>query len=172
MTAEIEELVTDTLDAIAFPRAQMFARASPQDGNAQGDGERTEYGREVSTGAKPKSKPPFNVDAMDAADAEMAVLVRWAEALGIPYSGVVWRARSGDVKGVLYGDTRPARSLGVAIHEHVAAGWQAPTEMVDEIRAVRNGNRKAWPELDVFLSRPEHERVADCDPDQYTLMEV
>ncbi|KAA0021819.1 hypothetical protein [Antrihabitans cavernicola] len=167
---ELEELISDTWDAVEFLRAQMFARAKPQDGAAQGDGERQETGREVSTGAKPKSKPPFNLDAMDAADAEVAALIGWADTLGLrgQYRGWVWRV-NGVARGVLYDDTRAVRDVTKLLTDWLRAGGNAPDGMLDDIRSVRNTNRKNWPELDVFLERPIVERSRVDDPNQYAL---
>lgn len=152
---ELANLVADTWDAIEFLRAQMLNNARASDGNDQSDTEREEYAK-TSTGAKPKSKPPMNLAALDAADAEMAVLVAWAEYAGIPYSGQVWRV-DGQPRGVLYGDTSPARSLAWNISELIRDGWVPPEGMLEDVRAVRFANLKAWPELDVFLTKPASE---------------
>lgn len=160
MTSELADLIQDTEDAILFLRSQMFAGSNPNDGADQTDTWREETGREITTGDKPKSKPPFNISAMDAADAEMAVLVAWAEHVGIPYTGQVWRV-NGFPKGVLYGDTSPAGSLATNIVGLLRDGWVPPEGMVEAVRDVRVANLRLWPELDVFLSRPEQERVAD-----------
>lgn len=160
MANELADLVADTEDAIVFLRSQMFAGGNPQDGADQTDEWREETGREVSTGDKPKSKPPFNLGAMDAADAEMAVLVAWAEFVGLPYAGQVWRV-CGVPRGVLYGDLRPARSLAGTVVGLLRDGWVAPEGMLEGVRDVRVANLRGWPELDVFLARPESERVVE-----------
>ncbi|MEU2002038.1 hypothetical protein ACH47B_13185 [Rhodococcus sp. NPDC019627] len=160
MTSELADLIQDTEDAIMFLRSQMLNGANPQDGADQTDTWREETGREVTTGDKPKSKPPMNLGAMDAADAEMAVLVAWAEHVGIPYTGQVWRV-NGIPQGVLYGDMRPVRSLAANICGLLRDGWVAPDGMLEGVRAVRDANLRVWPELDVYLERPVEERVVD-----------
>lgn len=159
---ELAELVADSWDAIEFLRSQMLNNARAADGNDQSDMMREEY-EGVSTGSKPKSKPPMNVSALDAADAEMSVLVAWAEHSGIPYVGQVWRVQ-GYPRGVLYGDLRPARSLSWNISQLLLDGWVAPDGMLDDIRAVRFANLKAWPELDVYLTKPLDEPVVVEEP--------
>lgn len=149
---ELAALIADTWDAIEFLRSQMFNNARAADGNDQSDTMREEY-EGVSTGSKPKSKPPMNLSALDAADAEMSVLVAWAEHCGIPYAGQVWRVQ-GYPRGVLYGDVRPARSLSWNISQLLLDGWVAPDGMLEDVRAVRFANLKAWPELDVYLTKP------------------
>jgi hypothetical protein len=159
---ELANLVADTWDAIEFLRAQMLHNARASDGNDQSDTEREEYAK-TSTGAKPKSKPPMNLAALDAADAEMAVLVSWAEYAGIPYSGQVWRVD--DVpRGVLYGDTSPARSLAWNISELIRDGWVPPEGMLEAVREVRFANLKAWPELDVYLTKPFDDAPVSEEP--------
>lgn len=150
---ELLDLIGDTEDAIMFLRSLMFGGSTPTDGADQSDSWREEHGREVCTGDKPKSKPPMSIGALDAADAEIAVLVAWAEFCGIPFQGQVWRVQ-GVPRGVLYGDVRPVRSLVRALTGLAAEGWCAPAGMVEGVRDVRVTNLRCWPELDVFLARP------------------
>lgn len=150
--SELAELLTDTVDAIVFLRAQMFAGAKPQDGYNQTDTERQEFAREVSTGSKPGSRPPCNLDAMVASDAEMSLLVKWADEMGMHVPGPVWRNReTGKPLGILYGDVRPARYLVYEFLCLLDDGWLPPSDMVEAMRDLRAANRKAWPELSVFL---------------------
>lgn len=147
--SELIELVRDTPDVIEFLRRQAYANSSAAAGRDQSDVERVEDAERVSTGARPKSKPPLNVDALDCADAEAAVLFRWAEFLGIPHRGWVWRVQ-GVPRGVLYGDLTAVRDIRAWLLG--AVGFVAPEGFAGEVRSVRNVNRMLWPELDVFLS--------------------
>lgn len=150
---ELRELLADTRDVVEFLRAQMFKGGRPMDGADQSNTEREESGDKVSTGAKPKSKPPFNLDAMDSADLEVATLVDWGEHLGFSPEGRVWRV-NGLPRGMLYGDIRPVRSLTRALDAWLAEGWIPPEQMLSDMRDVRTRHRKAWPELDVLLGQP------------------
>ena len=147
--SELVELVKDSADVIEFLRRQAYANASAQSGMDQTDSMRVEDADRVSTGSRPKSKPPLNVDAVDCADAELAVLVLWAEWEGIPFRGAVWRI-GGEPRGVLYGDLTPAKDIAGWLHEN--PGYVPPEGFTDAVRSVRNRNRMGWPELDVFLS--------------------
>ncbi|OZD23844.1 hypothetical protein CH253_08285 [Rhodococcus sp. 06-156-3C] len=160
---ELRELIADTWDAVEFLRSQMFKGGRPMDGADQSRTEREESGDKVSTGAKPKSRPPFSLDAMECADLEVATLVDWAEHLGFEPEGWVWRV-NGIPRGVLYGDMRPVRSLSRVLDEWLAEGWIPPEQMLSDIRGVRTANRKAWPELDVLLGQPSLDEPVEEEP--------
>jgi hypothetical protein len=160
---ELVDLVKDSPDVIEFLRRQAYANASAQAGMDQSDSMRVEDADRVSTGGRPKSKPPLNLDAVDCADAELAVLVLWADWEGIPYRGWVNRnPTDGRPMGVLYGDLRPAKDIAAWLVGHPE--FEPAEGFVDAVRAVRNGNRMGWPELDVFLSSEADFVVRSLEP--------
>lgn len=146
LNPSLATLILDTWDVIEFLRAQMDADARPEDGVDDTDTMREEHAR-VSDGGKPKSKPPMNLEALDASDIEMAALISWAEYCGIPYQGQVLRV-GGRPRGVLYGDMRPAWSAARNMADLIEAGWVPPEGMLEDLQAVRFANLRRWPELD------------------------
>lgn len=132
---ELLHLVTTAPDVIGFLRSQVGAKRV-----AESDDPRTSVD-------KPKSKPPLNVDALDAADLELATLAFWGGVCGVAHEGFVWRDRGGRVRGILYDDARPAVSLSRGFRKLLVSGWVPPVGMVEDVRSVRGKHLAAFPGL-------------------------
>lgn len=146
---EVQRLVNQTPDVIAFLRSQVPFKRQPAADSVGSDG------------GKPSSRPPLNVDAVDAADVELAELALWAGRCGVLWSGFVWR-RQGRVVGVLYDDSRPVRGMVDGFNRLWGSGWVEPVGMLEGLQAVRFASLRLWPELDsLFGVEPD---VGVVDP--------
>lgn len=107
-----ERLLGDVWDVVSRLRALVEGGGSPE---LEWDPVEHVWAspERVSTGARPGSKPPCHVGAIDQADREVMALVAVADVLGIPVYGPLWRV-NGEVRGLLGGDlTELSRLAGV-----------------------------------------------------------
>ena len=134
MSEELRKLIDQTPEVIRFLRSQIpFKPQMPRDS-------------EGSSGGKPKSKPPLNLDAVDAADVELATLAMWADVCEIPYDGWVRRVNGVPV-GVLYDDLRPVLGMVAGFGERFDEGMPVPEGMLWDLQAVRWANFRRFPQL-------------------------
>lgn len=173
---EVEELINDTYDAVFWIRERISPFVVKSDSKSNGllEEDGRDFGKHstwnigaviaengdpesmipmerVSTGEKPKSKPPCNVDAIDDADMEVAALAVAYSSLGRSFPRPVWRV-GGIVRGVLYEDLRPIRRMSKELLDQYREGWRPTSSQLEELQRVRYGNFRKYPELDVFLS--------------------
>lgn len=193
---EVEELINDTYDAVSWIRERIspFVVKSDSKSNnlvtesdassgkhskwnigagitADDDPENIIPMERVSTGEKPKSKPPCNVNAIDDADDEVAALAVVYSSLGRSFPRPVWRV-GGIVRGVLYEDLRPIRRMSKELLDEYREGWRPTIRELEELQRVRYGNFRKYPELDVFLSMGRVERPDRPDVSDMALFDV
>ena len=146
MSEELRKLIDQTPEVIHFLRSQIpYKPQMPRDS-------------EGSSGGKPKSKPPLNLDAVDAADLELETLAYWAQESGINWRGRVWRV-NGLVRGVLYDDALPVLDMVAGFGRLFDSGWVAPELMLGGVQAVRFAHFRLWPELDSLFGRTVDEEL-------------
>lgn len=132
----LKVLIEQTPDVIDFLRSLVDVKPQPP------------VDREGAQLIKPHSTPPLNIDAVDAADLELATLAHWGGVCGVPWQGCVWRDSGGRVRGVLYGDSKPARTLVAGFTGMFRTGWSPPDGMLESIQAVRFQHYRLFPGLD------------------------
>ncbi|AYR03228.1 hypothetical protein SEA_OCTOBIEN14_84 [Gordonia phage Octobien14] len=145
------ELADQIPDVVGWLRARMTMR-----GQASDD--------EVTSHAKPGSKPPFRLAYMSAADREVAALAYWCAHYGIYPSSPMWRV-DGQVAGVFPDHldcvSEMAKSLSEAIRGRpLAEGIYTDPEF--GLWAVRSSHYAVWPELATIF---EPELVAKALPE-------
>ncbi|MBF6330848.1 hypothetical protein [Nocardia transvalensis] len=145
---ELMELVLDTPDVVYFLRAQMYANGKASAGADWSDKER-EAADKVTAHRDPR-KAPCNLGAMDAADLEFSTLANWAVALQLPFTGPVWRS-GGRIVGLAGDSTVALWEIVRGVQLLAREGWPGETRMLDDMRRVRNANRKQWGDLDLLL---------------------
>ncbi|MBF6333430.1 hypothetical protein [Nocardia transvalensis] len=159
---ELMELIQDTPDVVYFLRAQMANNARAADGGDWSDTEGQAPDRVASS--KTVTTAPCSLDAMGAADAELAALAGWADRLGVVYSGRVWRC-GGVVRGLVGDDMTVVWSLVDGFERWARQGWNGSPEMLAQLRSLRNTHRKYWGELDLLLMhRPETREQSWSEP--------
>lgn len=101
-------LASQIPDAVYWLRAQMTARPLPDDNDGGGGS------------SKPKSKPPFRMAFMNAADREIAALAHWCSGFGLPIPSGLYRV-NGTVRGVFTED-------------HLDAVWEMASTLAGVLR--------------------------------------
>ncbi|MFC9761671.1 hypothetical protein [Rhodococcus jostii] len=159
MSEELRKLIYQTPDVIGFLRSQIPHKSQPA------------ADQEPTVGGKPKSKPPLNVDAIDAADTELATLAMWAQACRIPYRGWVRRV-NGIPVGILYDDHRPVHDMVEGFEYRFDTGMPEPEGMLWDMQAVRWANFRTFPQLNSLFEESYDEELKPApEPDdgQYSL---
>ncbi|QIS21273.1 hypothetical protein [Nocardia terpenica] len=145
---ELMELVMDTPDVVYFLRSQMYVNATASAGADWTDTER-ETADTVTAHRDPR-KPPCNLSALDAADLEFATLANWAVTLRVPFTGPVWRS-GGRIVGLVGDSTVALWEIVRGVQLLARDGWHGESRMLEDMRRVRNANRKQWGDLDLLL---------------------
>lgn len=102
----------------------------------------------------PKSTPPCNIDAIDAADLILESLAYWAESAGVSTHGIgqVWRYPTGEVRGILYDDSRPVDTLAQRLKGAlVSPRWVEPTGMHHHLHELMATQSTRWPTITDIL---------------------
>ena len=131
------ELVEQLPEVVAWLRAQMTAKPKPTESGGPKGGS--------------KSRPPFRVAFMDAADREVAALLHWAEAYGVSLAPVRVYRVNGQAIGVMPGEgstdglaTIAERLIGTG---RLSEDDSVLTDSRYGLWSVRSNHYSIWPEL-------------------------
>ncbi|WFR71605.1 hypothetical protein P9209_22595 [Prescottella defluvii] len=81
-------------------------------------------------------------------------LAYWAEAAGVSVRNIgnVWRYPTGEVRGVLYDDSRPADVLAARLLSAMAdPGWIEPAGMTETLNQMMVQQEKTFPAIQDYL---------------------
>lgn len=112
----------------------------------------------------PKSTPPCNIDAIDDADLILESLAYWAESAGISTRNIghVWRYPTGEVRGVLYDDSRPIDALVQRLKCALSSlRWVEPAGMHHHLHELMATQSKRWPTITDILWRASETTTDD-----------
>lgn len=129
-------------ETIAYLRSERASKRQPPRSN------------EGNMVRRPGSRPPLNLDAVDAADEQLMFLAYWAEASGVSVRNIgnVWRYPTGEVRGVLYDDSRPADVLAARLLSAMAdPSWIEPAGMTDTLNQMMALQEKTFPAIQDYL---------------------
>ena len=156
MTVFSAQVIVRTIpETIAYLRSERASKRQPPGSKNEG-----------SMVRRPGSRPPLNLDAVDAADEQLMFLAYWAEAAGVSVRNIgnVWRYPTGEIRGVLYDDSRPADVLAARLLSAMAdPAWIEPAGMTDHLNQLMAVQEKTFPAIQDYLWAVENHETNPPD---------